>query len=227
MPSYKYARPALTVDAVIFGANFETQMLEVLLIKRKDAPYKGRWALPGGFVEVGQETVQGAALRELEEEAGIDVQYLEQLFTYSAPKRDPREHVVSVAHMALVNRHKHLLQAGSDAARAEWFPVTHLDSLPKLAFDHNQIVTDGVARLRGKIRYMPVGLHMIEPFTLGDVRKLYEIVLHTQIDASNFRRKFGKFRKFLLPYGSATSERNQRYTFDWDSFNKAGSNFEL
>src|SRR5215211_3864639 len=130
MPTYEHARGALTVDCVVFG--FDDGELKVLLIERGLEPFKGRWALPGGFVRV-DETLDAAARRELEEEAGLKDVFLEQLYTFGALDRDPRERVVSVAYYALVKHTDHVAAASTDAAEAQWFPVSHA---PSLAFDH-------------------------------------------------------------------------------------------
>src|SRR3982751_3772147 len=124
-----------------------------MLIQRALAPYKGKWALPGGFVRVN-ETLDDAAQRELEEEAGLRDVFLEQLCTFGALDRDPRERVVSVAYYALVKLAAHETKAATDAADARWFPVS---KIPKLAFDHGEILAAGLARLKGKVRYEPMG----------------------------------------------------------------------
>ena len=147
MYSYQYPRAALTVDCVVFG--FDEGELKVLLIERALEPFKGRWALPGGFVRV-DETVAEAARRELVEETGLRDVYLEQLYTFGEVGRDPRERVVSVAHYALVKLSDHRAKAATDAANAQWFPVS---KTPKLAFDHAEILAVARERLRGKVRY--------------------------------------------------------------------------
>lgn len=184
--TYEYDRPALTVDAVLFGVDNDN--LWVLLIKRADAPYKGRWALPGGFVDPATDDSTDAAIaRELEEETGLSGIFLEQLYTFSAKRRDPRERVVSVAHYGLVRPDALTLKAGSDAKEAEW----HLMSdLPKLAFDHDKILAMAYQRLQAKLHYQPVGFELLpEKFTLGQIVRLYEVVLRKSIDARNFRRR--------------------------------------
>src|ERR1043165_750364 len=128
--TYQYPRAALTVDCVVFG--FDDQELKVLLIERGLEPFKGKWALPGGFVRV-DETLDDAARRELEEETGLKDVFLEQLYTFGAVDRDPRERVVSVAYYALVKPADHITAASTDAAEARWFPVSEV---PSLAFDH-------------------------------------------------------------------------------------------
>src|ERR1041385_4888135 len=142
--TYQYPRAALTVDCVVFG--FDEDELKVLLIERGLEPFKGKWALPGGFVRVN-ETIDDAARRELQEEAGLKNVFLEQLYTFGAVDRDPRERVVSVAHYALVKLAAHETKAATDAADAQWFPVS---KVPKLAFDHVEILASALARLKGK-----------------------------------------------------------------------------
>src|SRR6266581_3026515 len=155
--SYKYPRAALTVDCVVFG--FDEGELKVLLIERALAPFKGRWALPGGFVRV-EETLDEAARRELIEETGLTNVFLEQLYTFGAVDRDPRERVVSVAHYALVKLSEHNAKAATDAANACWFPVS---KVPKLAFDHAEILSMAMDRLKGKVRYQPIGCELLPP----------------------------------------------------------------
>src|SRR5882672_11865315 len=149
--TYRYPRAALTVDCVVFG--FDESELKVLLIERGLEPFKGKWALPGGFVRV-DETIDEAARRELAEEAGVGNVFLEQLYTFGAVDRDPRERVVSVAYYALVNLSDHRVQAATDARDAGWFGV---HDVPSLAFDHTDILHVALERLRGKLRYEPVG----------------------------------------------------------------------
>lgn len=182
--SYEYARAALTVDAVVFG--LDKGGLEVLLIERGGEPFVGSWALPGGFVNVGED-LETAARRELQEETGLEQPYLEQLYTFGAPDRDPREHVVTVAYYALVNIRDHAVRAATDARDAAWFP---LDELPELAFDHAKILEVARERLQGKVRYRPVGFELLpEKFTLTQLQHLYEVVLEQPLDKRNFRKK--------------------------------------
>lgn len=182
--TYEYPRPALTVDAVVFG--LDEGELKVLLIRRDLPPFKGKWALPGGFVQM-DETLDEAVRRELREETGLSEVFLEQLYTFGGVNRDPRERVVSVAYYALVALGRHTLQAASDAAEAAWFCVSEL---PSLAFDHDQIVAAAVVRLKGKVRYQPVGFELLpEKFTLSQLQHLYEVVLERGLDKRNFRKK--------------------------------------
>lgn len=182
--TYEYPRPALAVDCVVFGLD-ETD-LKVLLIQRKLTPFQHTWALPGGFVRI-DETLDAAARRELEEEAGVTDVYLEQLYTFGALDRDPRDRVVAVAYYALAKLSDHRIRAATDAMGVGWFG---LDDLPKLAFDHAHIVTRAHERLRGKVRYAPVGFELLPPrFSLTQLQRMYEIILGTELDKRNFRKK--------------------------------------
>ena len=181
---YEYPRAALAVDCVVFG--LAGNELKVLLIERGLEPFKGMWALPGGFVHL-DETLDEAALRELREEAGVKDVYLEQLYTIGTVDRDPRERVVSVSYYALVKLSDHQVQAATDANDAQWFAK---ESLPQLAFDHQRIVDIAFERLQGKIRYQPIGFELLpEKFTLTQLQRLYETVLDRSLDKRNFRKK--------------------------------------
>ncbi|QDT29217.1 Bifunctional NMN adenylyltransferase/Nudix hydrolase [Gimesia panareensis] len=182
--SYEYPRAALTVDCVVFGLDEDD--LQVLLIQRDLPPFEGDWALPGGFVRL-EETLDEAALRELSEETGLKNVYLEQLYSVGTVNRDPRERVVTVAYYALVNLTDHRVQAATDARNAAWFAV---DDVPSLAFDHDQILKMAHERLRGKVRYQPIGFELLPPkFTLRQIQHLYEVILDRQLDKRNFRKK--------------------------------------
>jgi 8-oxo-dGTP diphosphatase len=182
--SYEFPRPALTVDAVVFG--FDEGDLKVLLIQRELAPFAGKWALPGGFVRVG-ESLEDAVRRELEEETGVAKVYLEQLYTFGERDRDPREHVVSVAYYGLVKLSDHRVRAATDARNVGWFLVAET---PSLAFDHDRILETALERLKAKVRYQPVGFELLPPkFTLSQLQHLYEAVLEAPLDKRNFRKK--------------------------------------
>ena len=182
--TYHYARPAVTVDCVVFGLDEED--LKVLLIQRNNEPFAGRWALPGGFVKM-DETLEESALRELREETGLIKVFLEQLYTFGNPGRDPRERVVTVAYYALVKLLDHKVQAATDAREAAWFAV---DDLPKLCFDHDTILDTALKRLQSKVRYQPIGFELLPPkFSLTQLQRLYEIILERQLDKRNFRKK--------------------------------------
>jgi 8-oxo-dGTP diphosphatase len=179
--NYEYPRAALTVDCVVFG--LDVSDLKVLLIQRRLEPFQHAWALPGGFVHV-DETLDEAARRE---EAGVTDVYLEQLYSFGALDRDPRERVVTVAYYALAKLSDHRIRAATDALGVGWFS---LDALPALAFDHSSIVTLATERLRGKVRYAPVGFELLPPrFSLTQLQRLYEIILGTELDKRNFRKK--------------------------------------
>ena len=188
---YTYSHPmgSTAADCVVFGL---ADSLEVLLIKRAKDPYKDFWALPGGFVnlsggEAKGETSLQAATRELEEETGLVLAHLEQLYTFDEPGRDPRGNIISIAHMALVRSQDFHPKGGDDAKDARWFPV---DKAPPLAFDHHVILSTGVSRLRAKVRYQPIGFNLLpETFTLSDLQRLYEVILGRTLDKSNFRSR--------------------------------------
>lgn len=190
-----YPKPSVTVDLVIFTV-IDT-VLKVLLIKRKGHPYKGRWAIPGGFVDVGDvfkdqgESIEEAAHRELAEETGLPIGscYLEQLYTFGTPGRDPRMRVISVAHYALISPDKvPLVHAGDDASDARWFSV---EDLPDLAFDHDTMLEVAITRIRGKIDYTPIAFELVPPtFTVAELRAVYEAIKGATYNPSNFQRRF-------------------------------------
>lgn len=182
--TYEYPRPALTVDCAVFG--LDEGDLQVLLIRRGLEPFVGRWALPGGFVHL-DETLEEAARRELEEETGLRKVFLEQLFTFGAIDRDPRQRTVTVAYYALVKLSDHRVKAATDAADAAWFAVT---DLPDLAFDHREIFDVALARLKAKVRYQPIGFELLpRKFTLTQLQRMYETILERKLDKRNFRKK--------------------------------------
>lgn len=184
---YDYPRPGLTVDCIIFGLD-ESNKLKVLLIERGHEPFIGQWALPGGFVDMNED-LERAALRELEEETGVKDVFIEQLFTFGTPNRDPRGRVVSVAYFALVNLSEHPVKPSSDARNVHWFEI---DSLPTLAFDHEEIMEVAINRLRAKVRYQPIGFELLpEHFTLTQLQQLYETILGVKdtLNKRNFRTR--------------------------------------
>lgn len=218
---YEYPRPSVTVDCIIFGLD-ESQVLKVLLIQRGHDPYQGHWALPGGFVDL-EEDLEFAALRELEEETGVRDVFIEQLFTFGAPERDPRGRVISVAYYALVNLTEHPVQPSTDAQSAEWFPI---DNLPLLAFDHQNILETALNRLRGKVRYQPIGFELLpEKFTLTQLQTLYETILglsevEKRLNKRNFRTrilKMGVLKEMGIQEG--VSHRPAKlYSFDKERY---------
>ena len=179
---YKYPHPAVTTDCVIFG--FDGSELQVLLIERGIEPFKGKWAFPGGFLNM-DETAGEGALRELKEETGLENAYIEQFNTYSEPGRDPRERVITIAHYALVRIQE--VKGGDDAAKAQWFPI---DEVPQLAFDHDKILRDAMRKLRERIHFEPIGFELLpEKFTMRDLQILYESILGVKFDRRNFAKK--------------------------------------
>lgn len=175
---------AIAVDVVLFTIQAGT--LKVLLVKRQRAPYRGAWALPGGVVG-REESVDAAALRELHEETNVDNIYLEQLYTFGEPTRDPRGRVITVAYYALVNWQQFQLKTRQRTTEADWFPVRRL---PPLAFDHQRIVDYALERLRNKINYTTVGFQLLaRQFTLTELQGSYEVILSRRLDKRNFRRK--------------------------------------
>lgn len=179
---YRYPHPAVTTDCVIFG--FDGERLQVLLIERGIEPYKGKWAFPGGFLKM-DETAEEGARRELKEETGLDGAYMEQFHTFSAPERDPRERVITIAYYALVKIQE--VKGGDDVASARWFP---LDEIPPLAFDHDYILRMATQRLREQIHFQPIGFELLsEKFTLKELQLLYEAILGINFDRRNFSKK--------------------------------------
>jgi 8-oxo-dGTP diphosphatase len=176
----------VAVDAIVFGYS-RTEGVSVLLIQRKYAPFKNNWAIPGGFV-LPDESLEDAVRRELKEETGIEVNYLEQLYTFGMPKRDPRQRVISVAYFAMVKSGLfQQLMASTDAENAQWF---NIKELPPLAFDHKEILQVAVERVRTKIRYEPIGFELLDrKFPFSDLENLYVTLLDREIDRRNFSKK--------------------------------------
>ena len=226
--TYPYPRHSLTVDCVVFG--LDEKNLNVLLIERAIEPFKGKWALPGGFVRE-DETLDDAARRELREETGVLDVYLEQLYTFGEIDRDPRERVITVAYYALANLGDHRIKATTDARNAAWFAVS---DLPKLAFDHDKIVAAALLRLRSKVRYQPVGFELLpRKFTLSRLQRLYETVLERPLDKRNFRKKILSM-DLLIELDEIEQDVAHRaarlYSFDEKKYQrlaKKGFNFEL
>ena len=228
--TYEYPRPAVTVDCVVFGLDLDQQDLKMLLIERKGQPFAGMWALPGGFVGM-DETLEQSARRELQEETGISRLYLEQLYTFGDPQRDPRGRVITVAYYALVKLTEHVLQAASDAQDVGWFSVS---DLPALAYDHDKIITTALTRLKGKVRYQPIGFELLPTkFTLSQLQRLYEIVLERVLDKRNFRKKIlgmGLLVETNEIQKDVAHRAARLYRFDEDRYRrlvKQGFNFEI
>lgn len=183
--SYRYPHPAVTTDVVVF--TIREQRLQLLLIRRANPPFQGQWALPGGFLDI-DEDLDTCAARELAEETGLSDLYLEQLCTFGAPDRDPRERVISVAYYALVcsDRIPEPV-ASSDAAAVAWLPF---DEIPEIAFDHDRIIAKAHERLVAKLDYSSIALQfMPELFTLSELQAVYETLLNDTLDKRNFRKR--------------------------------------
>lgn len=181
--TYLYPHPAVTTDVVVFS--IREHRLQLLLIRRAAEPFQGHWALPGGFLDI-DEDLDHCAARELEEETGVSGVYLEQLYTFGRPGRDPRERVISVAYFALIPSEKLDLHAASDASEAAWFSVS---DLPPLAFDHQEIIRVAHERLVAKLDYSTIAFQFLpDSFTLGELQDVYEILVDAELDKRNFRK---------------------------------------
>jgi len=181
--SYEYPHLAVTTDIVVF--TLQDAALRVLLVRRGNKPFKGTWALPGGFVRP-DEDLEACARRELLEETGVSGYYLEQLYTFGSVDRDPRERVITVAYYALISNDKVVLKASADADAAAWFPANRL---PQLAFDHKAILTLARERLSAKLDYSTIAFQFLPAtFTLTDLQAVYEIIRGETIDKRNFRK---------------------------------------
>jgi 8-oxo-dGTP diphosphatase len=210
--TYRYPRPALTVDCVVLGLDDDD--LNVLLIQRRLPPFAGCWALPGGFVELG-ETLEQAARRELAEETGLAPPEFEQLEAFDAIERDPRERVISVAFLVLTRLRESRPTAASDARRADWFPAGRL---PELAFDHAQIIAVARERLRNRAGCVPIGQELLpRQFSLRQLRHCYETILGRELDPRRFRRNILGL-DILVPLDlrdtDSTGHTNRLYRFD-------------
>jgi 8-oxo-dGTP diphosphatase len=221
----------VTVDAIVFGYS-KNEGVSVLLIKRKYPPFKDSWALPGGFVEP-DESLEAAVKRELLEETGIKVNYLEQLYTFGEPDRDPRQRIVSVAYLALVKTSLYQeIKASTDADDAQWF---NIGELPKLAFDHKAIVQAAIERVRNKIRYQPIGFELLDKvFLFSELEKLYTALLDRDIDRRNFAKKMMALQVLDEAEGTVKQEGKGRpsklYRFNkkrYQELQKQGISFDI
>jgi 8-oxo-dGTP diphosphatase len=181
---HKYAKPSVTTDIVIY--TIQNNDLKVLLVKRGLAPFKGKWAIPGGFVRIN-ESLEEAAKRELEEETGVRDVYLEQLYSFGYPKRDPRGRVITIAYIALINSEKINLKAATDVSEVQWFSMK---KIPELAFDHREILDYSLKRLKWKFEYTTVAFSLLSiKFTISDIQRIYEVVFNKKFDKRNFAKK--------------------------------------
>lgn len=217
--------PAVTVDVILF--TIERRRLEVLLIRRGLPPFEGCWALPGGFVRM-DESLDAAARRELREEAGVEIRWLEQLHTFGDVRRDPARRVITVAYFALIDASDLAPQAGTDAESIDWHPV---DALPPLAFDHEAIVRAAHERLRHKTEYAPVAFQLLpEELTLSELQRAYEVILGKPLDKRNFRRRVLSL-DILEPTGGERREGRGRpaslYRFRMNRFRDLGGGVVL
>lgn len=221
----------VAVDAIVFGYS-KQEGVSILLIQRKYPPFKNAWAIPGGFI-LPDETLEDAVKRELREETGIEVNYLEQLYTFGAPKRDPRQRVISIAYMALVKSSQfQQLKASTDAENAQWF---NFQELPPLAFDHREILEAAIDRIRTKIRYQPIGFELLDrKFPFADLEKLYIALLGRDIDRRNFSRKMlalgilDETNEYAKPEGKGRP--SKMYQFNkkrYQQLLKEGMHFEI
>lgn len=181
MHHYRHPHPAVTTNVVIF--TIAEAQLRLLLVKRVRPPFEGVWALPGGFIAM-DEGLEESAARALERETGVKGVYLEQLFTFGLPTRDPRERVIAVSYYALVPNTRLAVREDPNVG---WFA---LDALPRLAFDHKDIVALAAKRLAAKLDYSTIAFQFLPPrFTLGELQRVYEIVLREPLDKRNFRKR--------------------------------------
>ena len=214
--TYKHPHPSVTVDCVIFG--FDGASLQVLLIERGAEPFKGCWAFPGGFLNMDESADEGA-MRELEEETGLTGAYMEQFHTYSAPDRDPRERVITIAHYALVRTSE--VRPGDDASRARWFS---LNEVPPLAFDHARILKDALTRLRERIHFHPVAFGLLpKEFTMKELRSLYEAVFCVSFDHRSFGGRMLR-TGLLVKVAPASGHKSSVYRFDTEKYEELRRN---
>ncbi|MBL7818083.1 MAG: NUDIX hydrolase [Saprospiraceae bacterium] len=179
-----FPKPSVTVDNVIFG--YHDNKISLLLLNRKEEPFANTWTLPGGFLHI-HESFEQAAKRILTTKTGVNDVFLEQLYTFDTPERDPRGRVLSVAYYALVNPHKYEIMAGSAANDVQWFDWK---ALPKLGFDHDFIVQTAVNRLKTKVLWQPIGFELLdERFTMPELHALYETILEREFERRNFYKR--------------------------------------
>lgn len=182
--AYKYPHPAVTADVVVF--TIENDELKVLLIQRDQYPHEGEWAIPGGFIDI-DESLGQAAKRELKEETGVSARFLEQLYTFGNPDRDPRERIITVAYFTLMPFDDLSIVAGDDARDASLYST---DDLPPLAFDHDGILRAAMHRVRERLDDSFYAFQILpKAFTMYELRRVYELFLGETLDKRNFRKK--------------------------------------
>lgn len=223
-----YPQPSVTIDCVIFG--YDGEKLSVLLLNRKEEPYAGMWTVPGGFLYL-DETLEESADRILRTKTGLGSLYLEQLFTFGRPDRDPRGRVLSVTYYALINPEHVELTTGKMANDVNWFPVSQL---PALGFDHKDVLQTAIQRLQAKVTYQPVGFELLNPqFTISELQDLYECILNVRLDRRNFHKKITA-SGIVKPTGQKRlGEKNRApelFEFDrerYDALVKSGFQFKI
>lgn len=218
--TYKYPRPSVTTDCVIFGYDTK-EGLSVLLIKRGIEPFKDHWAFPGGFIKMDEDAETGAR-RELREETSLEATHIEQFGCFSEVNRDPRERVITIAYYALVKKSE--VVGGDDASEAHWFPI---DNVPPLAFDHDRILRVALKTLKEKIHFMPIGFELLPSvFTMPQLQELYESILEVKFDRRNFSNKMLKLG-ILTVVGERPKNAGTRipitYKFNEDNYNELKS----
>lgn len=224
----------VTVDAVVFA--YINKELNVLLIKRAFEPFMDRWAVPGGFMG-DDESADNSVLRKLSEETNVKLEYLEQLYTFTDVRRDPRERIVSIAYYGLINPSSHLLGTNIHAKEVRWFPIQEIAKLFNknlVAFDHWDIIRYAHTRLQNKIKYEPIGFELLpKQFTMSDLFDLYVAILGNHLDRRNFIKKINGFeilKKTSNKTAGHVGRRAQLFEFNKEKYNKLktkGFNFDI
>ena len=215
----------VTTDVVIF--TIKDDQLKVLLVKRAHEPFKGKWALPGGYIRIS-ETLDDAALRILKEKTNVQNIYLEQLYTFGDPLRHPNSRVITCAYFALIRSDDIVLsfEENTEITEVKWHPV---NTLPALAFDHKEIIEYSLKRTRERLEFCPIAFQLLpQKFTLTELQKAYEMILMKKLDKRNFRKKFLSLAilKELDEYTKSGSKRPARlYSFDKITLNSKRGHF--